>query len=104
MPGIGIFISCLGLYGLISFMAAQRTKEVGVRKVLGASVKDIVFLFYKEFVFLVLIAFVLSAPITAYFMSDWLDSFAYRIDMSPWIYSGDRVIAWCRGVNDQFSI
>ncbi len=83
---IGIFISCLGLYGLISFMAVQRTKEVGVRKVLGASLKDIVLPFYKEFAMLVLIAFILAAPVTAYFMSDWLNTFAYRIDLSPWIF------------------
>ena len=84
--GIAIFISGLGLYGLISFMAVQRTKEVGIRKVLGASVSDIVVLFYKEFVFLVLIAFVVSAPLMGYFMSDWLNTFAYRIDLSPWIF------------------
>jgi ABC-type antimicrobial peptide transport system permease subunit len=84
--GIAIFISCLGLYGLISFMAVQRTKEVGVRKVMGASVKDIVLLFYKEFVVLVIIAFAAAAPLTAYFMSDWLSTFAYRVDMSPWIF------------------
>jgi putative ABC transport system permease protein len=84
--GIAIFISSLGLYGLISFMAVQRTKEVGIRKVLGASVRDILMLFYKEFVFLVLIAFMVSAPLTGYIMSDWLNSFAYKINLSPWIF------------------
>jgi putative ABC transport system permease protein len=84
--GIAIFISSLGLYGLISFMAVQRTKEVGIRKVLGATVSDIVLLFYKEFVVLVLIAFIVSAPLTAYFMSDWLNTFAYRISLGPWIF------------------
>ena len=84
--GIAIFISALGLYGLISFMAVQRTKEVGIRKVLGASVSDIVVLFYKEFIFLVLIAFVGSAPLMGYLMSDWLNTFAYRIDLNPWIF------------------
>jgi putative ABC transport system permease protein len=84
--GIAIFISSLGLYGLISFMAVQRTKEVGIRKVLGASVRDIVLLFYKEFIVLVLIAFVVAAPVTGYFMSDWLNTFAYKIELSPWIF------------------
>ncbi len=84
--GIAIFISSLGLYGLISFMAVQRTKEVGIRKVLGASVHDILLLFYKEFIFLVLIAFMVAAPLTGYFMSDWLNSFAYKINLSPWIF------------------
>lgn len=84
--GIAIFISCLGLYGLISFMAVQRTKEVGVRKVLGATLTDVVMLFWKEFIFLVLIAFVISTPVAWYFMSDWLDTFAYRIDMSLWTF------------------
>ena len=83
---ISIFISALGLYGLISFLTVQRTKEVGIRKVVGASVGDILIMFYKEFIILVLIAFVLSAPITGYFMSDWLNSFAYRVDLSPWIF------------------
>ncbi len=84
--GIAIFISSLGLYGLISFMAVQRTKEVGIRKVLGASVHDILVLFCKEFIFLVLIAFMVAAPLTGYFMSDWLNSFAYKINLSPWIF------------------
>jgi putative ABC transport system permease protein len=83
---IAIFISSLGLYGLISFMAVQRTKEVGIRKVMGASVRDIILLFYKEFIVLVLIAFIVSAPLTGYFMSDWLNSFAYKINLSPWIF------------------
>jgi len=83
---MAIFISSLGLYGLISFMAVQRTKEMGIRKVLGASVREIVFLFYKEFIVLVLIASVISAPLTGYFMSDWLNGYAYKIDMSPWTF------------------
>ena len=84
--GIAIFISALGLYGLISFMAVQRTKEVGIRKVLGASVRDIVVLFYKEFILLVVIAFVVSAPLSGYLMSDWLNTFAYRIELTPWVF------------------
>ena len=84
--GVAVAVSCLGLYGLISFMTVQRTKEVGVRKVLGASVRDIILLFYREFIVLVLLGFVISTPATWYFMSDWLNTFAYRVNLSPWIF------------------
>ncbi len=79
---IAIFISCLGLYGLASFMAAKRTKEVGIRKVLGASVQQIVLLFSKEFVWLVALAFVVATPLTWYLMERWLQNFAYQIDLN----------------------
>ena len=80
---IAVFISCLGLYGLVSFMAQQRKKEVGIRKVLGASITQIIYLFSKEFTILVMIAFALAAPVAWYMMSNWLSHFAYRIPMSP---------------------
>lgn len=80
--GLSIFISCLGLLGMISFVVAQRTKEVGVRKVLGASVNSIVMLFTKDFMTLVLLAFVIAAPLAWYFMNEWLSSFVYKIDMT----------------------
>jgi len=80
--GIAIFISCLGLYGLISYMVAQKTKEVGVRKILGASVANIVYFFSKEYLLLIAIAFAVAAPVAWYFMNNWLQGFAYRINIS----------------------
>ncbi len=79
-----IFISCLGLYGLVSFMAVQKTKEVGIRKVLGASVESIVYLFSKEFIMLILIAFLIAAPLGYYFMHEWLSGFYFHVALS-WI-------------------
>jgi len=79
--GIAIFISCLGLYGLVMFMAERRTKEIGIRKVLGASVQQIIVLFSKEFVKLIFVAFVLAAPLAYYLMQQWLQSFAYTIEV-----------------------
>jgi len=83
---IAIFISCLGLYGLVSFMAVQRTKEVGIRKVLGASVASIVYLFSQEFMVLIAISFALAAPAAWYLMSGWLQTFVYRTPVSIWIF------------------
>jgi len=84
--GIAIFISCLGLFGLISFMAVQRVKEVGIRKTLGASVGHIVYLFSKEFTLLIIIAFAISAPVGYYFMHKWLQGYIYRITIGPGIF------------------
>jgi putative ABC transport system permease protein len=95
---IAIFISCLGLYGLVSFMAVQRTKEVGVRKVLGASVFSIVLLFSKEFMILIAISFVIAMPAAWYMMSGWLQNFAYRIPLTAGVFvlaiASSIVIAW----------
>jgi putative ABC transport system permease protein len=85
--GIAIFICCLGLYGLVAFAAAQRTKEVGVRKVLGASLSDIVLLFSKEFVVLILISFLIAAPLSYYVMNNWLHNFAYQIHINAGIFA-----------------
>ena len=84
--GIAIFISCLGLYGLVSFMAIQRTKEIGVRKVLGASVANIVYLFSKEFTLLICISFLIAAPLAYYFMHGWLENFTFRITIGAGIF------------------
>jgi ABC-type antimicrobial peptide transport system permease subunit len=96
--GIAIFISCLGLYGLVSFMAVQRTKEVGVRKVLGASVTSIVLLFSKEFMILIAISFVIAMPTAWYMMSEWLQNFAYRISLGAGVFVlaivSSLLIAW----------
>jgi ABC-type antimicrobial peptide transport system permease subunit len=83
---LAIFISCLGLYGLISFMVVQKTKEVGIRKVLGASVQSILYLFSKEFTILISIAFVLAAPAAWYIMNTWLENFVYRIEIGIWVF------------------
>ncbi|WP_142686980.1 ABC transporter permease [Chitinophaga polysaccharea] len=80
--GIAIFLSCLGLYGLASFMAVQRVKEVGVRKVLGATAAHIVYLFSKEFILLIGIAFVIAVPLVWYFMHSWLNNFVNRVDIN----------------------
>jgi predicted permease len=84
--GIAIFISCLGLYGLVSFMAVQKTKEIGVRKVLGASVKNIIYLFSKEFTVLILIGSVIAIPVAYYMMNHWLQNFVFRIKMNVGIF------------------
>ena len=84
--GIAVFISCLGLYGLVSFMSVQRTKEIGIRKVLGASVLNIVYLFSKEFTLLIGIAFLIATPVAYYFMNSWLENFSYRISIGISIF------------------
>lgn len=91
--GLAIIISCLGLYGLISFMAVQKTKEVGIRKVLGASVAHIVILFSKEFTILILIAFAMAAPVAWFLMNDWLQNFVFRVDIGWWIFGTAIVIS-----------
>lgn len=84
--GIAIFISCLGLYGFVSFMAVQRTKEVGIRKVLGASAISIIYLFSKEFIVLITLAFLIAAPLAWYFMQQWLQNFAYRTTIEAEVF------------------
>ncbi|MEO5681406.1 MAG: FtsX-like permease family protein [Chitinophagaceae bacterium] len=90
---LAIFISCLGLLGLASYSTMQRTKEIGIRKVMGASVGGIVNLLSRDFLVLVLISFVVAAPIAWYGMHSWLKDFAYRIDISWWVFVLAGIIA-----------
>lgn len=96
--GLAIFIACLGLYGLVSFMAVQKNKEVGIRKVLGASVKSIIYMFSKEFTLLIIISFFIAMPVAWYFMNTWLNDFHYRIHLNVGFFVPavliSLVIAW----------
>lgn len=83
---LAILISCLGLFGLASFVAEQRTKEIGVRKVLGASVANLWLLLSKDFVLLVVIALLIASPVAFYLMQQWIQKFTYRTDISLWIF------------------
>jgi putative ABC transport system permease protein len=95
---LAVFISCLGLYSLVSFMAATRAREIGVRKVLGASVSSIVYLFSREFLGLVILAFLIAAPVAGFCMERWLENYAYHFKPGPWLF-GEAVclsmlVAW----------
>ncbi|WP_373516190.1 ABC transporter permease [Pricia sp.] len=83
---IAILISCLGLFGLISYVAEQKKKEIGIRKVLGASIGSVVRLLTKDFLKLVLVAFVIATPVAYYFMNRWLEAYTYRIDVQWWVF------------------
>ncbi|MBQ0735858.1 ABC transporter permease [Aquimarina celericrescens] len=85
--GLAIFISCLGLYGLISFFVAQKTKEIGIRKVLGGKISDILLLFTQDFFKLILIAGVIASPVAWYFMTNWLENYQYRISIDWWVFA-----------------
>ncbi|HLL41712.1 MAG TPA: ABC transporter permease [Segetibacter sp.] len=89
---LSLLIACLGLYGLISYAASQRIKEIGIRKVLGASVKGIVMLLSKDFLKLVLLAFIIATPVALYAMQHWLEDFAYRIRIEWWMFAIAGVI------------
>lgn len=91
--GFAIFIACLGLLGLSLFATIQRTKEIGVRKVLGASVSNIVLLLSKDFIKLVVVAIVIAIPVAWYILHNWLQDFAYRITISWWIFGLAGIVA-----------
>jgi putative ABC transport system permease protein len=91
--GFAIGIACLGLLGLSLFTTAQRTKEIGVRKVLGASSSSIVILLSKDFVRLILISFLIASPVAWFVMNNWLQGFAYRIPINWWIFPGAGLFA-----------
>jgi len=87
---VAVFISCMGLFGLILFSSTSRQKEISIRKVLGASVPGIVFLLSKDFLKLVFIAMLIASPVVYYFMHLWLQDYAYRIQISRWMFA----MAW----------
>jgi putative ABC transport system permease protein len=90
---LAIFIACLGLFGLAVYSAEQRTKEIGIRKVLGASVNGIITLLSKDFIRLVIVAIIIATPVAWWAMNKWLQSFAYRINISWWIFLAAGIIA-----------
>ncbi|MEM9681337.1 MAG: FtsX-like permease family protein, partial [Bacteroidota bacterium] len=90
---LAILISCLGLFGLAAYTAEQRRKEIGVRKVLGASVSGIVRLLSKDFLKLVVISIVIAIPVACYFMGDWLQNYAYRIEINWWVFAMAGILA-----------
>jgi putative ABC transport system permease protein len=90
---IAVIIACLGLFGLAAFMIRQRVKEIGIRKVLGASAESITYMLSKEFLKLVLIAALIAFPVTWYAMSKWLQSFAYRMNIQWWVFLAAAAIA-----------
>jgi len=85
--GMAIFISCLGLFGLSAYMAESRLKEVGIRKVFGASIMRLAALLSKDFLVLVIIAFIIASPVAWWFMRQWLDGIPYHVDMNWWIFA-----------------
>lgn len=93
--GVAIFISCIGLFGLVSFSVARRTREIGIRKVLGASVPSIVALLSKDFIVLVIVAILLASPIAWWLSQTWLSDFAYRIELKWWMFALAGLSAIC---------
>jgi putative ABC transport system permease protein len=91
--GVTIFVACLGLFGLAAFAAERRKKEIGIRKVLGATVRGVVIMLSKDFILLVLISLILASPVAWYFMNQWLENFSYRIHIGWWIFALAGMVA-----------
>jgi len=91
---LSVFIASLGLFGLVSFIANQRTKEIGIRRVIGASAADIIKILTKEFLILVAAANIIAWPTAYYFMSRWLDNFVFKTNIQIWIFLFSAVIAF----------
>jgi putative ABC transport system permease protein len=91
--GLSIFIACLGLFGLATLAVARRTKEIGIRKVLGASEGQLIHLLSRDFLLLVGVAMALAWPVAWYAMRGWLADFAYKINLQPWVFAASGVIA-----------
>lgn len=84
--GLAILISCMGLFGLSAFTAEQRTREIGIRKILGANTTGIVAMLSKDFLKIVLVAIIIGSPLAFYFINKWLQDFAYRINIKWWVF------------------
>lgn len=95
---IVVLIACLGLFGLSYFNAVQRTKEVGIRKVLGAGVSSIVGHLLKDFMMLIIVANLVAWPLTYVAISNWLDGYAFHIDITPWLFIGPGMVVMLIGV------
>lgn len=93
LTGLALFIGCLGLFALAAYTAESRTKEIGVRQVLGASVTSIVSLLSKDFLKLVVVAIVIATPLAWYVADDWLQDFAYKVDLAWWYFAGAGGVA-----------
>ena len=91
--GIAIFISCLGLFGLATYTAEVKRKEIGIRKVLGSSVSGIVQLISKDFLKLVIISIIIAIPVAWWAMSKWLEGFAYRVNIEWWVFAIAGILA-----------
>jgi ABC-type antimicrobial peptide transport system permease subunit len=89
---MAIFLSCLGLFGLAAFTAEKRKKEIGVRKVMGASTMGILTLVSKDFVNLILVSIVIAMPLAWYFANNWLESYAYQTNLSWWIFVASGIL------------
>ena len=93
-PLVAVFIPCLGLFGMAAFTVQRRTKEIGVRKVLGASTKDVVVLLLRDFVKLVIAGYVFAIPVAFYAMQTWLESFAYHVPLGVKVFALAGAIAF----------